>query len=88
MSEEHLLNSIARGDRRAFEELYRRYYRRLIGYLARRLPSFHSADEIVDNTFMVVWQHAGEFRYHSQVSTWIFGIAYRVALKWRLKGSV
>jgi RNA polymerase sigma-70 factor, ECF subfamily len=28
-----------------------------------------------------VWKHAGEFRYHSQVSTWIFGIAYRVALK-------
>jgi RNA polymerase sigma-70 factor (ECF subfamily) len=30
---------------------------------------------------MVVWQHAGDFRRSSRVSTWIFGIAYRVALK-------
>jgi RNA polymerase sigma-70 factor (ECF subfamily) len=30
---------------------------------------------------MVVWRHANEFRFASQVSSWIFGIAYRVALK-------
>jgi RNA polymerase sigma-70 factor, ECF subfamily len=81
MSEEHLLKSIARGDRCAFEALYRCYYSRLTRFLARRLPPSHSADEIIDDTFMAVWQHAGEFRYQSQVSTWIFGIAYRVALK-------
>jgi RNA polymerase sigma-70 factor (ECF subfamily) len=81
MSEEHLLKSIARGDGRAFEALYRCYYSRLTRYLARRLPPSHSADEIIDDTFMAVWQHAAEFRYESRVSTWIFGIAYRVALK-------
>jgi RNA polymerase sigma-70 factor (ECF subfamily) len=81
MSDMHLLKSVARGDRRAFEELYRGYYRRLTKYLARRLPPSHSADEIIDDTFLIVWQHAGEFRYQSQVSTWIIGIAYRVALK-------
>jgi len=81
MSEDHLLKSIARGDRRAFEELYRCYYRRLAKYLAQRLPPSHSADEIIDDTLLIVWQHASEFRYQSQVSTWIFGIAYRVALK-------
>jgi RNA polymerase sigma-70 factor, ECF subfamily len=30
---------------------------------------------------MVVWRHANEFRFASQVSSWIFGIAYRIALK-------
>jgi RNA polymerase sigma-70 factor (ECF subfamily) len=50
-------------------------------YLTRRLPPSHSADEIIDDTLMIVWQRASEFRYQSQVSTWIFGIAYRVALK-------
>jgi RNA polymerase sigma-70 factor, ECF subfamily len=81
MSEDHLLKSIARGDRRAFEELYRCYHQRLARYLARRIPPSHSADEIIDDTFLIVWQHASKFRYHSKVSTWIFGIAYRVALK-------
>jgi RNA polymerase sigma-70 factor (ECF subfamily) len=81
MPDGRLLKSIACGDRHAFDELYRRYYRRLGGYLAQRLPPSYSTDEIIDDTFMIVWQHAGEFRYQSQVSTWIFGIAYRVALK-------
>ena len=81
MSEDQLLESVARGDRRAFEQLYRRYYRRLKKYLARRLPPSHSADEIIDDTLLIVWQRAGAFRHHSKVSTWIFGIAYRVALK-------
>jgi RNA polymerase sigma-70 factor (ECF subfamily) len=81
MSEDNLMKSIARGDRQAFEELYRVYYRRLARYLATRIPTSHSADEIINDTFMVVWRSAGRFRHQSQVSTWIFGITYRVALK-------
>ena len=81
MSDRNLLKSVARGDRRAFDVLYRGYYGRLKRYLARRLPPSHCADEIIDDTFLIVWLHANEFRYESEVSTWIIGIAYRVALK-------
>jgi RNA polymerase sigma-70 factor, ECF subfamily len=81
MSEALLLESVARGDQRAFEELYRRYYRRLARFLAKRIPPSHGADEIINDTLLIVWQHANQFHYSSQVSTWIFGIAYRVALK-------
>ena len=81
MSEALLLKSVARGDQRAFEELYRRYSRRLARFLATRLPRSHSPDEIINDTLLVVWQDADKFRYTSQVSTWIFGIASRVALK-------
>lgn len=81
MSEALLLKSVALGDQRAFEELYRRYYQRLARFLAKRIPPSHGADEIINDTLLIVWQHAGQFRHRSQVSTWIFGIAYRVALK-------
>ena len=81
MSEALLLKSIARGDQRAFDELYRRYYPRLTGFLTKRIPASHSADEIIDDTLLIVWQHANEFHHSSEVSTWIFGIAYRVALR-------
>lgn len=87
MSEALLLKSIASGDQRAFEELYRCYYRRLKRYLAKRLPPTHSADEIIDDTLLIVWQHAAEFHRRSQVSTWIFGIAHHVALKSLRKNS-
>jgi RNA polymerase sigma-70 factor (ECF subfamily) len=81
VSEALLLQSVARGDQRAFEELYRRYYRRLVRFLAKRIPPSHSPDEIINDTLFVVWKRASQFRNSSQVSTWIFGIAWRVALK-------
>ena len=81
MSDDQWLESVARGDRRAFEELYLSYHRRVAGFLSRLVPGSENIDEIINDTFMVVWQHAGDFRHSSRVSTWIFGIAYRVALK-------
>jgi RNA polymerase sigma-70 factor (ECF subfamily) len=82
VSDDQWLESVARGDRRALEELYLSYRRRLTRFLSRLAPC-SDIDDIINDTFMVVWQHAGEFRHSSRVSSWIFGIAYRVALKSR-----
>jgi RNA polymerase sigma-70 factor (ECF subfamily) len=49
--------------------------------LVRFTPRYENAEEIINDTFLVVWQSAKDFRRASQVSTWIFGIAYRTALK-------
>jgi RNA polymerase sigma-70 factor (ECF subfamily) len=38
-------------------------------------------DDVVNDTFWLVWRKAGEFRGASRVSTWIFGIAYRCTLR-------
>ena len=76
-----LLAAIAAGDRRALQELYLSYHRRLARFLSRFTPRYENIEEIINDTFMVVWQNAKEFRNASQVSTWIIGIAYRTALK-------
>jgi RNA polymerase sigma-70 factor (ECF subfamily) len=76
-----LLVAIAVGDRRALEELYLSYHRRLARFLSRFTPRYENIEEIINDTFMVVWQNAKDFRSASQVSTWIIGIAYRTALK-------
>jgi RNA polymerase sigma-70 factor (ECF subfamily) len=76
-----LLVAIAAGDRRALEELYLGYHRRLARFLSRFTPRYENVEEIINDTFMVVWQNAKDFRSASQVSTWIIGIAYRTALK-------
>jgi RNA polymerase sigma-70 factor, ECF subfamily len=76
-----LLAAVAGGDRRALEELYLNYHRRLARFLLRFTPRYENVEEIINDTFMVVWQNAKEFRNASQVSTWIIGIAYRTALK-------
>jgi RNA polymerase sigma-70 factor (ECF subfamily) len=76
-----LLVAVAAGDRRALEELYLSYHRRLSRFLSRFTSRYENIEEIINDTFMVVWQSARDFRHASQVSTWIIGIAYRTALK-------
>ena len=76
-----LLARIGRGDREAFDELYRRYRRPLAAYLSRLSGEPDVADELVDDTLLVVWRRAGRFAGRSRPSTWIFGIAYHKALK-------
>jgi RNA polymerase sigma-70 factor, ECF subfamily len=79
--DQELLLAVAGGSRRALEELYLSYHRRLARFLSRFTPRYENVEEIINDTFMVVWQSAKDFRYASQVSTWIIGIAYRTALK-------
>jgi RNA polymerase sigma-70 factor (ECF subfamily) len=76
-----LLSRVARGDAPALEELYLGYHRRLVRFLSRIAPRYETVEEIINDTFMVVWDRARDFRGASRVSTWIIGIAYRIALK-------
>lgn len=79
--ERTLLSRVAEHDRVAFEELYLGYHRRLSRFLMRLAPRYDIAEEVINDTFWIVWQKAADFRGGSQVSTWIMGIAYRRALK-------
>ena len=81
-AERALLDRIGRKDAGALDDLYRRYYRRLADFLARIVP-LELVDEVVNDTLYVVWTKANDFQGKSKVSTWIFGIAYRKALKQR-----
>ena len=76
-----LLARIARHDNAAMRELYLLYHRRLARFLMRLTTRYELAEEIINDTFWVIWQHAGDFRGASRVSTWIMGIAYRRGLK-------
>jgi RNA polymerase sigma-70 factor (ECF subfamily) len=76
-----LLARTAQGDREAFERLYFLFHRRLARFLMRVTRHPHLAEEIINDTMLVVWQRAADFRGDSHPSTWILGIAYRRALK-------
>src|SRR4030081_105519 len=77
--EVELIARIAEGDRKAFEELYGLYHRRLARFLTRLTKRYDVAEEVINDTFWIVWKKAGDFRGESQPSTWILGIAYRRA---------
>ena len=79
--EGHLLRRVAHQDLRAFEELYRIYHPRLSRFLGRFISYRHLIDEALDDTMMVVWDRPLAYDGTCKVSTWIFAIAYRTALK-------
>lgn len=81
MDEARLLSRIAAGDKLAFEELYRAYFPRLQRFLRRLSRSPELIEEVVNDTMLVVWQKAATFDGSCKVSTWVFAIAYRKALK-------
>ena len=83
-----LIERIAAHDRAALKELYLLYHRRLARFLTRVTSRYDLAEEIINDTFWVVWQRAGDFRGASYVSTWIMGIAYRRGLKALKRASV
>jgi RNA polymerase sigma factor (sigma-70 family) len=76
-----LLERIKRGDEASFEELYRAYHPRLSRFLIRLVRRPLLVEEVLNDTMMVVWDRADSFNGNSKLSTWIFAIAYRKAMK-------
>jgi RNA polymerase sigma factor (sigma-70 family) len=76
-----LIALIGGGDLQAFETLYRRYEPRLTRFLHNVVRQPHIIEEVLDDTLMVVWDRANNFKGESKLSTWIFAIAYRKAMK-------
>lgn len=76
-----LLKKVAYGDRDAINELYERYFPRIFGFLYRLSHNYSLAEEVVNDTMLIVWQSADKFRGSSKVSTWILGIGYRQCIK-------
>src|SRR4051794_25004689 len=83
--EREAIARIAAGDLQAFERLYRMYQPRLTRFLTTLLKRPQLIEEVLDDTMMVVWKTAENFRGSSKPSTWIFAIAYRKAYKARLR---
>ena len=72
---------VSGGDRHAFDELYRLYRTRLERFLGNLVRHPQLVEEVLDDTLLVVWERAAGFKGESKLSTWIFAIAYRKAMK-------
>jgi len=85
VEERELIERVRGRELAAFERLYRLYQPRLTRFLSNMVQRPQVLEEVVDDTMMVVWDTAGNFRGASKLSTWIFSIAYRKALKARAR---
>ena len=76
-----LFHRVSQGDLRAFEALYRIYHPRLNRFVLNMTRRASIAEEVLNDTMLVVWDRPDSYSGASRLSTWIFAIAYRKALK-------
>lgn len=76
-----LIELIRERDLGAFEQLYRDYHPRLTRFLTNLVRQPQLVEEVLNDTMFVVWRRPEGFNGASKLSTWIFAIAYRTALK-------
>ena len=76
-----LIAQIGAGDIAAFEELYRAYHPGLSRFVANLVRRPTMIAEVVNDTMMVVWEKGSSFNGASKLSTWMFAIAYRKAMR-------
>jgi RNA polymerase sigma-70 factor, ECF subfamily len=71
-----LLQRIGGGDRDAFEVLYRRYARAVLGLALRRLGDRGRAEEAVQETFASIWRSASSYRpERGPGAPWLYAVA-------------
>jgi RNA polymerase sigma factor (sigma-70 family) len=74
---------IARRDEAAFEELLRRHGPMVLGACRRLLGADHDADDVFQATFLLLVHKAASIRKGTALGCWLYGVAYRLALKAR-----
>ena len=70
----------ARGDRRAFERLYRTHVERVFSLCARMVGDRGRAEELTQDVFVRAWEKLALFRGESAFGTWLHRLAVNVVL--------
>jgi RNA polymerase sigma factor (sigma-70 family) len=70
-------------DELAFDTLLRRHGPMVLGVCRRLLPNGHDVDDAFQATFLVLLRRARSISDGERVGNWLYGVAYRVALRAR-----
>jgi len=71
-----LIERISGGDRAAFERLYRRYARPVLGLALRRLGDRGLAEDALQDAFAAVWRSAARYdRDRGEGGAWLYTVA-------------
>src|SRR5579862_9846697 len=75
-----LVRASRSGDVAAFEELVKRYDRKLLRIAQNVTRNREDSQDVVQESFLKAFQHLGEFREDSKFSTWLIRITLNQAL--------
>jgi len=73
-SDEELAEALRRGDEQAFASLYDRYRRPLFVFGVRMLGSAEAARDLVQDTFLGIWERRGALERPRSFRGWLFTV--------------
>ncbi len=71
---------LQRGDVDAFDQIYRLYSSRLFGFALSILKDHDDAKEIVQETFIRLWNRREELKSGQSIKSYLFTISYNIAI--------
>jgi RNA polymerase sigma-70 factor, ECF subfamily len=80
VTDETLMRAFQEGDETAFATLYTRYRMPIYRFLARKLGSPARAEDLCQEVFVAVVEHAREWRGEASVKTYFYRIAFNRAI--------
>jgi RNA polymerase sigma-70 factor (ECF subfamily) len=87
-TDEELAREARAGSGRSFEELARRYKRRLFAYLRSKVGSDQDAEDMVQDTFLKLYRNIGSYDPAYRFTTWLYTSANRLAIDAHRKKAV
>ena len=75
-----LVLRVGEGDVAAYRELVKRYAAKLSRFAERLLRDGTEAEDVVQETFLRLWQRAGEYQPKARVTTWLHRITHNLAV--------
>ena len=76
LTDGELIERVGEGDRDAFEELYRRYTRPVLGLALRRLGDRGRAEDALQEAFAAIWRSASSYDpERGQGGAWLYTVA-------------
>lgn len=64
-----------------FEEIYKSYWQKIFRLCMGYVNDYDIAQDLAQETFIIVWQQLPKFRNESNIGTWIFRIASNNCLR-------
>jgi len=76
LTDGELIERVGDGDRDAFDELYRRYTRPVLGLALRRLGDRGRAEDALQDAFAAIWRSAASYDpARGQGGAWLYTVA-------------
>jgi RNA polymerase sigma-70 factor (ECF subfamily) len=86
-TDEQLMVEFARGSSNAFDALFRRYRQPLFGFFRRRVTDPSQAEELTQETFLVVLRAASKYEACALFRTYLYAIGFKILRAYRRKAA-